>query len=188
MINNEPCSRFFSLYNSTPSYQGDWKIRTPRRAGCLELWKLYKKFKRKTKQKNGNKLYIFTVNISTEKRNISPSISHPHIQCHSSLTVLVCFAAEAFDQILFLYVVFGKQWVATLYLSAGKNCEESRGGHWNSHHRNSDYHHFQCLYCLLYLTTDCSIVESGEHQTFWQIKDPNIITAPVIRLFFCANL
>ncbi len=75
MINNEPCSRSFSLYNSTPSYQGDWKIRTPRSAGCLELWKL----------------------------------------------VLVCFAAEAFDQILFLYVVFGKQWVATLYLSAGKN-------------------------------------------------------------------
>lgn len=38
--------------------------------------------------------------------------------------MLVCFAAEAFEQIQFPDTACGKQWVGTLYFSIRKNCNE----------------------------------------------------------------
>lgn len=92
------------------------------------------------KTQNGDKLNIFA-EYSHRKEKIS--LSHAHIQYNvSSLTALVSRAAEAFDQILFLDIVCGKQWGGTLHFLTAKNCNENKGGHWNSHHGNSDHNRF----------------------------------------------
>lgn len=54
----------------------------------------------------------------TQKIKVSPSHIH-------SLTVLLCFAAEAFEQLQFPFSTLGNQWVGTRYFSIRRTCKKN---------------------------------------------------------------